>query len=53
MEITFFHWAYGADSSLKRSFAPLITELKKEHEVKEYSVPYDGGNPVTRIWDIE
>lgn len=52
MEITFFHWAYGADSSLKRSFAPLITELKKEHEVKEYSVPYDGGNPVNLIRNI-
>lgn len=33
MEITFFHWAYGDDSSIKRSFMPLIRELRKGYVV--------------------
>lgn len=45
MEITFFHWAYGEDSSIKRSFAPLINKLKETNNVYEYSVPYLGSNP--------
>lgn len=52
MEITFFHWAYGEDSSIKRSFAPLINKLKETNNVYEYSVPYLGSNPFNVIKNI-
>lgn len=52
MDITFFHWAYGEDSSIKRSFAPLISELKKTNTIKEFSVPYKGANPINVLRNI-
>ena len=52
MEITFFHWAYGDDSSIKRSFMPLIRELRKGYVVYEYSVPYIGSNPIHVVKNI-
>lgn len=52
MDITFFHWAHGSDSSIKRSFKPLISELKKNNNVSEYSVPYLGANPLNVIKNI-
>ena len=52
MKITFFHWAYGDDSSIKRSFMPLIRELRKGYVVYEYSVPYIGSNPIHVVKNI-
>ena len=52
MEITFFHWAYGDDSSIKRSFMPLIRELRKGYVVYEYSVLYIGSNPIHVVKNI-
>ena len=52
MNITFFHWAQNSPPSITRSFNPLITELKKNHNVKVFHVPYSGGNPINILRNI-
>ena len=52
MEIFFFHWSTTCGPSITRSFDPLIKELKKEHTVKEFRVPYAGANPINVIRNI-
>ncbi len=52
MEIHFFHWAQNAGHSIHRSFEPLIEELSKKEQVKEYHVPFAGANPIKILQNI-
>lgn len=52
MDIVFFHWAKSNGPSITRSFEPLIENLKRNNNVKEYRVPYTGANPLNVIKNI-
>lgn len=48
MDITYFHWHINSPHSILRSFRPMIDNLKEEHSVSEYYMPYTGALP----WNI-
>lgn len=52
MFITYFHWAKNSPPSIGRSFRPLIDKISQTEEVKEFWVPYSGGNPINLIKNI-
>lgn len=53
MKIIFFHRKGGnGNISIQENFRPIISEINKNNEVKVYSVPYDGSNPIHIIKNI-
>jgi len=52
VRITYFHWSKTNNYSIVKSFRPLIDELKKEHEIREFHVPYAGASPINLLRNI-
>ena len=52
MIIHIFYPKKGFYLSIKRSFEPLVRELKKHHDVREFFVPYIGANPINMLRNI-
>ena len=53
MVIHIFYPKKGYYLSIKRSFEPLVRELKKHHEVHEFFVPHIGANPINMWRNIQ
>ena len=53
MEIVYFHKKrISGGMSIEENFQPLIDEIGKTNSVKQYNVPYAGGNPINVIRNI-
>ncbi len=52
LEIVYFHWALDQTSGIRRSFAPLIEQMKGVAKVREYSVPHFGSNPLHLLHNL-